>query len=175
MALFGRFTRFLIFALGLALGYAVAQFAHSNTALITVSLPPYSLQAPVYLLALVPLAAGLAVGWLYTVPARTSEFADHWRSWRTVRRMEKENRRLQRSLDKVLELPEGAGRTVAAEPPAATEAMPAAAAAVVPLEATAEAGEAAEAPRPHAGRAPRARVHLPAGEHPGPRPAARAN
>ncbi len=111
MLLIGRFVRFLIAVIFFVLGYAVAQFANGNREVIAISITPYSFQVPVYLLALVPLTAGLALGWLYTVPARTHEFADHWRSWRTVRRMEKENKELRRSLDKVLDLPE---ETVAA-------------------------------------------------------------
>lgn len=106
MLLIGRFVRFLIAVVFFAFGYAVAQFANGNREMISISITPYSFQVPVYLLALVPLAAGLLLGWLYTIPARTHEFADHWRSWKAVRRMEKENKELRRSLDKVLDLPE---------------------------------------------------------------------
>ena len=151
MALFGRFTRFLILACGVLLGYGVAQFAHSNASVITVSLPPYSLRTPVYLLALVPLAAGLAAGWLYTVPARAAEFAGHWRSWRALRRMERENHRLQHSLDQVLDLPDAALQPVARSVP--------------------EIPDAGDPEVPVAVAAPRARraartVHSPAGDRP---------
>jgi lipopolysaccharide assembly LapA-like protein len=121
MALFGRFFRLLIALVFFCLGYAVAQFANGNGEQITVSVSPYSFKAPVFLLALVPLGAGLLLGWLYTVPARTAEFADHWRQWRTLRQMEKENKQLRKSLDKVLDLPDEAapalsGRELAALP-----------------------------------------------------------
>jgi hypothetical protein len=106
MALFGRFFRFLIAVLFFALGYAVAQFANGNGESITVSIAPYTFKAPVFLLAVVPLAAGLLLGWLYTVPARTAEFAGHWRQWRALRQMERENRQLRKSLDTVLDLPD---------------------------------------------------------------------
>jgi hypothetical protein len=105
MALFGRFFRFLIAVVFFALGYAVAQFANGNGESITVSIAPYTFKAPVFLLAVVPLAAGLLLGWLYTVPARTAEFAGHWTQWRALRQMERENRQLRKSLDTVLDLP----------------------------------------------------------------------
>ena len=108
MALFGRFFRLLIAVVFFCLGYAVAQFANGNGEQITISIAPYSFKAPVFLLALVPLGAGLLLGWLYTVPARTAEFADHWRQWRSLRQMEKENKQLRKSLDKVLDLPDEA-------------------------------------------------------------------
>lgn len=120
MLLIGRFIRFLIAIVFFGFGYAVAQFANGNRETIAVSISPYSFHAPVYLMALLPLAAGLALGWLYTLPARTHEFADHWRSWKAVRRMEKENKELRRSLDHVLEMPqdEPAAALKSAERPA---------------------------------------------------------
>lgn len=106
MLLVGRLVRLLIFTAGILAGYAVAQFVNGNQQTIAVSIWPYAFRVPVYLLALVPLGIGLAAGYLYTAPARTQEFAEHWRSWRALRQMEKENRSLRRSLDKVLELPD---------------------------------------------------------------------
>lgn len=131
MALFGRLTRFLIALVFFGAGYAVAQFANGNRELVTVSITPYSFRAPAYLLALAPLAAGLALGWLYTVPARTHEFAGHWRSWRALRLVEKENRELRRSLDSLLELPDESSAVPAGEPVAAAP-LPAPAADAAP-------------------------------------------
>lgn len=122
MALFGRSLRFVIAVVFFALGYAVAQFANGNGESITVSIAPYSFKAPVFLLAVVPLGAGLLLGWLYTVPARTSEFAGHWRQWRALRQMEKENKRLRKSLDQVLELPDEQAPALAARELAALPA-----------------------------------------------------
>jgi len=120
MALFGRSLRFLIALVFFGLGYAVAQFANGNGESITVSIAPYTFRAPVFLLALIPLAAGLLLGWLYTVPARTAEFADHWRQWRAIRQMDKENKQLRKSLDTVLDLP----GSEAPAPPAPLETSP---------------------------------------------------
>lgn len=106
MALFHRLFRLLIFVLGVATGVIATLFAIDNRNTIAITLWNYTFHVQVYLLALVPLAAGLAIGWLYTVPARTAEFADHWRQWRALRQMEKENKQLRKSLDKVLELPD---------------------------------------------------------------------
>jgi hypothetical protein len=106
MLLAGRLVRLLIFTAGILVGYAVAQFVSGNRQTIAVSIWPYDFTVPVYLLALVPLGIGLAAGYLYTTPARAHEFAEHWRSWRALRQMEKENRSLRRSLDKVLDLPD---------------------------------------------------------------------
>ena len=106
MALIGRFIRLLIFVLGVGIGVGGTLFAIDNQEAIPVSIWTYTFHVQVYALALVPLAAGLAIGWLYTVPARTQEFAEHWRSWRALRKMEKENKQLRRSLDRVLELPD---------------------------------------------------------------------
>ncbi len=121
----GRLVRFLIFAAGTVVGYAVAQFVNGNRQTIAVSMWPYEFRIPVYLLALVPLGIGLAAGYLYTAPARAQEFAEHWRSWRALRRMEKENSSLRRSLDKVLDLPddEPAPALPRLEAPAAAEAV----------------------------------------------------
>ena len=106
MALIGRFIRLLILLLGVAIGVVGTLFAIGNQESIPVSIWSYTFRVQVYALALVPLGVGLAVGWLYTVPARTQEFAEHWRSWRAIRKMEKENKQLRRSLDRVLELPD---------------------------------------------------------------------
>src|SRR5579871_3077399 len=106
MALVHRFIRVLIFLSGLAIGVVGTLFAIGNQNSIPITIWSYTFHVQVYALALVPLAAGLALGWLYTMPARTAEFADHWRSWRELRAMEKENKQLRKSLDRVLELPD---------------------------------------------------------------------
>lgn len=105
MALVHRLIRFLTFVLGVVTGVIATLFATGNQNTIPISIWSYTFHVQVYLLALVPLGAGLAVGWLYTVPARTAEFAGHWRSWRALRAMEKENTQLRKSLDQVLDLP----------------------------------------------------------------------
>lgn len=112
MALIGRFIRLLIFVVGVGIGVVATLFAIGNQEPIKVNIWTYTFNVQVYALALVPLAAGLAVGWLYTVPARTQEFAEHWRSWRSLRKMEKENKQLRRSLDRVLELPDDDGKAL---------------------------------------------------------------
>ncbi len=145
MLLFGRLTRFLIALVFFVAGYAVAEFANGNRELVTVSITPYSFRAPAYLLALVPLAAGLALGWLYTVPARAQEFAGHWRSWRALRLMEKENRDLRRSLDTLLEPPDETA--TAGEPAAAAPLLEPAAEAVPTVSHGAQAARAVRKPR----------------------------
>lgn len=112
MALIGRFIRLLIFVVGAGIGVVGTLFAIGNQESIPVAIWTYTFKVQVYALALAPLAVGLAVGWLYTVPARTQEFGEHWRSWRTLRKMEKENRQLRRSLDRVLELPNDEGQAL---------------------------------------------------------------
>jgi Lipopolysaccharide assembly protein A domain len=115
MALVNRFVRVLIFLLGLLTGVVGTLFAIGNQNTIPISIWSYTFHVQVYLLALVPLGAGLLLGWVYTVPARTEEFASHWRSWRALRAMEKENKQLRKSLDRVLELPDGAAPALPAK------------------------------------------------------------
>lgn len=117
MLMIGRAFRFLVFVGGLLLGIAGTLFAVGNQEAIQVSLGSYRFPVQVYLLALLPLAAGLLVGWAYTVPARAHEFAEHWRSWKTLRQMERENKELRRSLDHALELPDEKPALPAVEPP----------------------------------------------------------
>lgn len=112
----------LLLLIGLVLGIAGTVFAYSNTGSATISMWRLHWDGvPIGMLALVPLVAGLVAGYLYHLPARMHHFTEHMRHRSLVHHLEKENKELRHSLDKLLEMPDRVeeARALPARPAAA--------------------------------------------------------
>jgi len=102
-----RFLRGAAFIGGVALGVAATVFGYSNTAVVPIHWWGFSATSvSIGLVALVPLVAGVIAGYVYHLPARMHHFSEHMRHRSLVHELEKENKELRKSLDRLLELPD---------------------------------------------------------------------
>lgn len=178
-----RFLRGAAFLGGIVLGVGASVFAYSNTSVVPIHWWSFSAtDVSVGLVALIPLVAGVIAGYVYHLPARMHHFSEHMRHRQRVHELEKENKELRRSLDRLLELPddsvepralEARSRKSLAEPaPELPEAM--IAEAVVVHEVRHAAGKpAGNGQRRHAKPAHEVRSESVAPTAPKPRPARR--
>ncbi len=101
-----RFLNLSRFAIGILVGMIVMALYFDNRAGIVLHLGPIpSLSVPLWSVALVPLAVGLAAGYLYQLPARMHHVAEHYRHRQRVHELEKELRELHKSFDQVVAMP----------------------------------------------------------------------
>src|SRR5712692_3838719 len=153
--LWHRTLRTGAFIVGGILVGAMFVFAYSNTDRVNIdwTLPGGGLNlhsdgVVIWWLVLVPLAAGILLGYLYAWPARFHHYAQHMRHRRRVHELEKEVRGLNVMLDRVREVPEDGPRAL---PPAAEGPLEAEAAALEEpslAELAPESPEEPEAPAP---------------------------
>ena len=102
-----RFLRGAAFLGGVALGVGAAVFGYSNSTEVAVHWWRFSFDhVSIGWVALVPLLAGVAAGYVYHLPARMHHFSEHMRHRHLVHELEKENKELQKSLDRLLEMPD---------------------------------------------------------------------
>jgi hypothetical protein len=98
-----RSLRLGAFASGLLVGAASVVFAYSNHGAVTLSW--WRLHyggVPLWTVALVPLLVGVAVGYLYHLPARMYHVHEHMRHRHLVHAQEKELKHLRHSLDQMV-------------------------------------------------------------------------
>ena len=102
-----RFMRGAAFLAGVGLGVGAAVFGYSNSTQVAVHWWRFSFDnVSIGWVALVPLLAGVAAGYVYHLPARMHHFSEHMRHRHLVHELEKENKELQKSLDRLLEMPD---------------------------------------------------------------------
>jgi uncharacterized integral membrane protein len=111
-----RTLRMLAFWAGFVSCAAIALFLTSNNASITLHFWRWDFRdVSLGLVALVPLAAGLAAGYLYHMPARMHHLGEHMRHRKRVHELEKEIEQLKKGMDQVLEMPADARKAPALE------------------------------------------------------------
>jgi uncharacterized integral membrane protein len=113
----------------------IALFLYANNTSVTLHFWRWDFEnVSLGLVALLPLAAGVATGYLYHMPARMHHLGEHMRHRKRVHELEKEIEQLKRAMDGLVEMP---GET---RQPPALEARP-----VPALEAPAD-GEVVDLP-----------------------------
>ena len=84
----------------------IAVFLFFNSGAVTIRFWRWSFSdVNLGLVALVPLALGVATGYLYHLPARLHHVSEHMRHRRRVHELEKELKELRKGMDHVLEMP----------------------------------------------------------------------
>ena len=102
-----RFLRQIAFWVGFATCAVIVAVIYFNQATVTLSFWRWELTGVnLGLVAVAPLVAGVALGYLYHLPARLHHVSEHMRHRRRVHELERELKDLRKGMDQVLEMPE---------------------------------------------------------------------
>ncbi len=111
--LWQRFLLASALVVGLAIGAAATVFGYSNLATVNVHWSVFHVDgAPLWTVAVVPLALVLVAGTLYHWMDGLHHFTEHMRHRRRVHELEAEVASLRAHLDQVLEMPDHSGKAV---------------------------------------------------------------
>jgi uncharacterized integral membrane protein len=101
-----RFLRQLAFWAGFATCALIVAVIYFNPATVTLNFWRWELtEVNLGLVAVAPLVIGVALGYLYHLPARLHHVSEHMRHRRRVHELEKELKDLRKGMDQVLEMP----------------------------------------------------------------------
>jgi uncharacterized integral membrane protein len=119
-----RTLRMLAFWAGFLSCGLIALFLYFNTTSVTLHFWRWDFEdVSLGLVALVPLAAGVATGYLYHMPARMHHLSEHMRHRKRVHELEKEIEQLKKGMDQLLEMPTGTRTAVAIDAKPAVRAL----------------------------------------------------
>src|SRR5919198_6190472 len=111
-----RFLRQVAFWAGFASCALIVAVIYSNPTTVTLIFWRWRLtDVNLGLVAVTPLLIGVAVGYLYHLPARLHHVTEHMRHRRRVHELERELKELRKGMDQVLEMPDDARATPALE------------------------------------------------------------
>src|ERR687888_1545858 len=104
-----RFLRQVAFWAGFASCALIVAVIYSNPTTVTLIFWRWRLtDVNLGLVAVTPLLIGVAVGYLYHLPARLHHVSEHMRHRRRVHELERELKELRKGMDQVLEMPDDA-------------------------------------------------------------------